>query len=149
MKIESGHIVILGAGESGVGTAILAKKMGWTIFVSDFGQINEKFKEALADLGVEWEEGSHTMEELLKADLVVKSPGIPDTAAAVIALTQAGIKVISEIEFTGYYNKAKTICITGSNGKMVSSSESCVTITLVIASPSKSQKKTSTGMCLN
>ncbi|MFT6503405.1 MAG: UDP-N-acetylmuramoylalanine--D-glutamate ligase [Crocinitomicaceae bacterium] len=117
MKIESGHIVILGAGESGVGAAVLAKKMGWTVFVSDFGSINEKFKEAIIDLGVKWEEGMHTMEELLKADLVVKSPGIPNTAAPMKALKEAGVKVVSEIEFAGFYNEAKTICITGSNGK--------------------------------
>tara|TARA_B110000902_G_scaffold43823_3_gene48660 strand:+ start:44057 stop:45424 length:1368 start_codon:yes stop_codon:yes gene_type:complete len=117
MKIESGHIVILGAGDSGVGAAVLAKKMGWTVFVSDFGSINEKFKAAIIHLGVKWEEGMHTMEELLKADLVVKSPGIPNTAAPVKALKEAGIKVVSEIEFAGFYNEAKTICITGSNGK--------------------------------
>lgn len=117
MKIKAGHIVILGAGESGVGTAILAKKMGWTVFVTDFGQINEKFKEALVELNVQWEEGKHTMEDLLKANLVVKSPGIPETATEIIALKEAGIKVVSEIEFAGYYNTAKTICITGSNGK--------------------------------
>jgi UDP-N-acetylmuramoylalanine--D-glutamate ligase len=117
LKIESGHIVILGAGESGVGAAILAKKMGWTVFVSDFGSINEKFKESIVDLGVKWEEGTHTMEELLKADLVVKSPGIPDTAPPIKALKEADIKVVSEIEFAGFYNEAKTICITGSNGK--------------------------------
>lgn len=117
MKIESGHIVILGAGESGVGTAILAKKMDWTVFVSDFGQINEKFKDALVELNLKWEEGTHTMEELLKADIVVKSPGIPETAPPIKALKEAGIKVVSEIEFAGYYNTAKTICITGSNGK--------------------------------
>ncbi|MFT6981618.1 MAG: UDP-N-acetylmuramoylalanine--D-glutamate ligase [Crocinitomicaceae bacterium] len=117
MKIKSGHIVILGAGESGVGAAVLAKKMGWSVFVSDFGSINEKFKEAIIDLGVKWEEGMHTMEELLKADLVVKSPGIPNTAAPIKALKEAGVKVVSEIEFAGFYNEAKTICITGSNGK--------------------------------
>jgi len=117
MKIEPGHIVILGAGESGVGAAVLAKKMGWSVFVSDFGSINEKFKEAIIVLGVKWEEGMHTIEELLKADLVVKSPGIPNTAAPVKALKEAGIKVVSEIEFAGFYNEAKTICITGSNGK--------------------------------
>lgn len=117
MKIEAGHIVILGAGESGVGAAILAKKMGWTVFVSDFGSITEKFKEAIIELGVNWEEGTHTMEELLKADLVVKSPGMPNTAAPIKVLKEASIKVISEIEFAGFYNEAKTICITGSNGK--------------------------------
>jgi UDP-N-acetylmuramoylalanine--D-glutamate ligase len=109
--------VILGAGESGVGTAILAKKEGWNIFVSDFGAIKDKFKTALDELAVEWEEGAHTMERLLEADLVVKSPGIPPTASSIVAIKEKGIKVISEIEFAGYYTKAKTICITGSNGK--------------------------------
>ena len=109
--------MILGAGESGVGTAILAKKEGWNIFVSDFGAIKDKFKTALDELAVEWEEGAHTMERLLEADLVVKSPGIPPTASSIVAIKEKGIKVISEIEFAGYYTKAKTICITGSNGK--------------------------------
>lgn len=111
------NIVILGAGESGVGTAILAIKQGWDVFVSDFGSIKEKFKSALNDLNVEWEEGTHTMERILNADLVVKSPGIPNTAASIVAIKSKGIKVVSEIEFAGYYTKAKTICITGSNGK--------------------------------
>jgi len=109
--------VILGAGESGVGTAILAQKKGWNVFVSDFGSIKEKFKSALNELNVEWEEETHTMERLLSADLVVKSPGIPPTASSIIAIKESDIKVISEIEFAGYYSKAKTICITGSNGK--------------------------------
>lgn len=111
------HIVILGAGESGVGTAILAIKQGWNVFVSDFGVIKEKFKSALNDLNVEWEEGTHSMERILTADLVVKSPGIPNTALSIVAIKAKGIKVISEIEFAGYYTNAKTICITGSNGK--------------------------------
>ena len=109
--------MILGAGESGVGTAILAKKEGWNIFVSDFGAIKDKFKTALDELAVEWEEGTHSMERLLSADLVIKSPGIPPTASSIVAIKEKGIKVISEIEFAGYYTKAKTICITGSNGK--------------------------------
>lgn len=109
--------MILGAGESGVGTAILAKKEGWNVFVSDFGKIKDKFKSALDELAVEWEEGTHSMERLLSADLVVKSPGIPNTAPSIVALKEKGIKVISEIEFGGYYTNAKTICITGSNGK--------------------------------
>lgn len=109
--------MILGAGESGVGTAILAIKQGWNVFVSDFDAIKDKFKSALNDLNVEWEEGTHTMERILNADLVVKSPGIPNTAASIVAIKAKGIKVISEIEFAGYYTKAKTICITGSNGK--------------------------------
>lgn len=111
------HISILGAGESGIGTAILAKKQGWNVFVSDFGKINIKFKEALESLNMDWEEGQHSMEQILKSDLVVKSPGIPDTAKAIVDIKAKGIKVISEIEFAGYYNTAKTICITGSNGK--------------------------------
>ncbi|MEJ6584136.1 MAG: UDP-N-acetylmuramoyl-L-alanine--D-glutamate ligase [Crocinitomicaceae bacterium] len=111
------HIVILGAGESGVGTAILAIKQGWDVFVSDFGAIKEKFKTALNELDVEWEEGTHSMDRLLSADLVVKSPGIPGTASSIVAVKAKGIKVISEIEFASYYTNAKTICITGSNGK--------------------------------
>lgn len=107
----------MGAGESGIGTAILAKKQGWNVFVSDFGKINIKFKEALESLNMDWEEGQHSMEQILKSDLVVKSPGIPDTAKAIVDIKAKGIKVISEIEFAGYYNTAKTICITGSNGK--------------------------------
>lgn len=107
----------MGAGESGIGTAILAKKQGWNVFVSDFGKINIKFKEALESLSMDWEEGQHSMDQILKSDLVVKSPGIPDTAKAIVDIKAKGIKVISEIEFAGYYNTAKTICITGSNGK--------------------------------
>ncbi len=111
------HIAILGAGESGVGTAILAKKEGWNVFVSDFGKIGADYKTTLDKLEVEWEEGTHSMDRILQADLVVKSPGIPDNAKNIIAIKEKGINVISEIEFAGYYNTAKTICITGSNGK--------------------------------
>jgi len=107
----------LGAGESGVGTAILAKKEGWTVFVSDFGKIKQEYKDALNNLDVEWEEGQHSMERILASELVVKSPGIPDNAKNIIRIKEKGIKIISEIEFAGYYNSAKTICITGSNGK--------------------------------
>ena len=107
----------MGAGESGIGTAILAKKHGWNVFVSDFGAINEKFKEALEELNVEWEEGKHNMDRILQSDLIVKSPGIPDTAKSIVQIKSKNIQVISEIEFAGYYNTAKTICITGSNGK--------------------------------
>ena len=117
MISKNQHIAILGAGESGVGTAILAKKEGWNVFVSDFGKISSEHKKTLDNLDVEWEEGSHSMERILDADLVVKSPGIPDNAKPIIAIKEKGIKVISEIEFAGYYNNAKTICITGSNGK--------------------------------
>lgn len=117
MKPTPGHIAILGAGESGVGTAILAKKQSWTVFVSDLGSVQEKFAAQLNDLGVEWERGKHSEDRILSADLIVKSPGIPDKAPLVAKAIEKGIPVISEIEFAGYYNTAKTICITGSNGK--------------------------------
>ncbi|MBI1836113.1 MAG: UDP-N-acetylmuramoyl-L-alanine--D-glutamate ligase [Flavobacteriia bacterium] len=110
-------ISILGAGESGVGAAILAKKQGWDVFVSDFGSIKEEFKNELSENGFNWEEGQHSEEIILNSDLVIKSPGIPDKAPIIKKLKEKGIKIISEIEFGGYYTNAKTICITGSNGK--------------------------------
>ncbi|MCJ8291759.1 MAG: UDP-N-acetylmuramoyl-L-alanine--D-glutamate ligase [Flavobacteriales bacterium] len=117
MSTVKRHITILGAGESGVGAAILAKKMGWNVFVSDFGKVKPSFATELDDLGVKWEQGQHSMDEVLKAELVIKSPGIPDTVPVIKSIKGKGIKVVSEIEFAGYYSKAKTICITGSNGK--------------------------------
>ncbi len=111
------QIAILGAGESGVGAAILAKKMGWNVFVSDFGAIKDEFKTELTENGFEWEEGKHSEERILNADLVIKSPGIPDKAPLIKKLREKGVKIISEIEFGGYYSNAKTIAITGSNGK--------------------------------
>lgn len=117
MEGKNKHIAILGAGESGVGAAILAKKMGWNVFVSDFGTIKEEFKIELNERGFEWEEGKHSEERILNADLIIKSPGIPEKAPLIVKLREKGIKIISEIEFGGYYSKAKTICITGSNGK--------------------------------
>lgn len=111
------HIAILGAGESGVGAAILAKKMGWNVFVSDYGAIKDEFKTELTENGFEWEEGKHSEERILNADLVIKSPGIPDKAPLIKKLREKGVKIISEIEFGGYYSNAKTIAITGSNGK--------------------------------
>ena len=111
------HIAILGAGESGLGAAILAHKMEWNVFVSDAGKIKEEFRLDLNNLGVEWEEGRHDEERILNADLVVKSPGIPNTIPLIIALRNRSIPVVSEIEFAGYYSKGKKICITGSNGK--------------------------------
>jgi UDP-N-acetylmuramoylalanine--D-glutamate ligase len=111
------YLVILGAGESGVGAAYLGKRKGWTVFVSDKGSISEEHQNELNTLAVAWEQGQHTEEKILKADLVVKSPGIPDTAPLIVQLRANGVKIISEIEFAGYYNTAKTICITGSNGK--------------------------------
>ncbi|MFZ9028796.1 MAG: UDP-N-acetylmuramoyl-L-alanine--D-glutamate ligase [Crocinitomicaceae bacterium] len=115
------HIAILGAGESGIGAAILAVQKGWTVFVSDFGTIPEKYKEVLEEKGFEWEEGEHTESRILTADLVVKSPGIPETAPLIKKLHEAGVKVVSEIEFAGYYTDAFKICITGSNGKTTTS----------------------------
>ena len=117
MTNKQRHIAILGAGESGVGAAILAKAQDWNVFVSDLGKIAPEFTKALKKLGVDFESGKHTEEVILRSDLVVKSPGIPDSAPIIKAISKAGIPVISEIEFAGYYNTAKTICITGSNGK--------------------------------
>jgi UDP-N-acetylmuramoylalanine--D-glutamate ligase len=117
MQGEGKYLVILGAGESGVGTAILGKKYGWNVFVSDFGVISPEYKEELNQYEIAWEEGKHSLELLHNADIVVKSPGIPDTVAVVKQFTERNIPVISEIEFAGYYNTAKTVCITGSNGK--------------------------------
>lgn len=117
MTGDGKNLVILGAGESGVGAAVLGLKQGWNVFVSDFGAVKPEFQQELTGYGVEWEEKQHTMERILAADIVVKSPGIPDKAAVIQQLKEKGIKVISEIEFAGYYNTARTVCITGSNGK--------------------------------
>jgi UDP-N-acetylmuramoylalanine--D-glutamate ligase len=110
-------VVILGAGESGVGSAILAQKQGYAVFVSDQGKVKDKYREILVSRNIEWEEGRHTEKKILQADIVVKSPGIPDQAALVQTVKSLGIPVISEIEFAGRFTRAKTICITGSNGK--------------------------------
>lgn len=114
---EQQKIVILGAGESGVGSAILALKQGFEVFVSDFGAIADKYKSQLSARGIRFEELQHTEEEILSAHEVIKSPGIPDKAPIVKKIIEKGIRIVSEIEFAGRYNKAKTICITGSNGK--------------------------------
>ncbi|MCW3104550.1 MAG: UDP-N-acetylmuramoylalanine--D-glutamate ligase [Bacteroidetes bacterium] len=111
------RLVILGGGESGVGTAVLAQKNGYEVFLSDKGKLKDKYKEVLLKYGIEWEEEKHTEALVLNADEVVKSPGIPDKAELVKALHAKGTPVISEIEFAGRYTKAKKICITGSNGK--------------------------------
>ncbi len=111
------RLVILGGGESGVGTAILGQKKGFEVFVSDMGQIKEKYKDVLIQYGLDWEEGGHTEEKILNASLVMKSPGIPDKAPLVQKLIAKGIPVISEIEFASRYTEATLIGITGSNGK--------------------------------
>jgi UDP-N-acetylmuramoylalanine--D-glutamate ligase len=110
-------VVILGAGESGVGAAILAKLKGATVFVSDFGSIKPSFQQELNDYSIEWEQGNHTMDRVLDATLIIKSPGIPEKSPIMKAVRAKGIKVISEIEFAGYFTNAKKVCITGSNGK--------------------------------
>lgn len=116
------RIVILGAGESGAGAAVLAKKLGFDVFVSDFGNISEKYKKLLDEYGISWEEKQHTENLILNAQEVIKSPGIPNNAPMVKKVLEAGIPIISEIEFAGRYTKAKMICITGSNGKTTTTS---------------------------
>lgn len=111
------RLVILGGGESGVGTAILGKKKGYDVFVSDFGKIKNNYREVLTINDIKWEDETHTEKKILNADVVMKSPGIPDKSDIVKKLHKAGIPVISEIEFASKYTKAKTIGITGSNGK--------------------------------
>lgn len=111
------RIVILGGGESGVGTAILAKKQGFEVFVSDFGEIKPKYKQILIDNNIDWEENTHTEKLILNADLVMKSPGIPDKSPIVKHLIQQNTTIISEIEFAATYTNAVIIGITGSNGK--------------------------------
>ncbi len=110
-------IVILGAGESGAGSAVLAKNHGFSVFVSDMGEIKEKYREILRKNNIEFEEGKHSVDIILSADEVIKSPGIPDKAPVIVRLHEKGIPVISEIEFAGRYAKGMKICITGSNGK--------------------------------
>ena len=111
------RLVILGGGESGVGTAILGKKKGYDVFVSDFGKIKEKYKEVLNHNEIQWEEEKHSEDKILNADVVMKSPGIPEKSPIVKKLIEKGIPVISEIEFAAPFTKAITIGITGSNGK--------------------------------
>lgn len=111
------RIVVLGAGESGVGSAILAQKQGFDVFVSDMSPIKEKYVVELNQYNIAWEQGQHTEELILNADEVIKSPGIPEKAPIIKALRAKGINIISEIEFAGRYSKSKMVCITGSNGK--------------------------------
>ncbi len=111
------RLVILGGGESGVGTAVLAKKKGYDVFLSDKGKLKDNYKNVLSNNGIEWEEEKHTEELIFNATEVVKSPGIPDKAELIKKIAQKNIPIISEIEFAGRYTNAKKICITGSNGK--------------------------------
>ena len=117
------RIVVLGGGISGYGSAILAKKVGAEVFLSDAGKISDLYRTRLEQWGVEYEQGGHSMERILSATEVIKSPGIPDKAPVVVAIRERGIPVISEMEFAArYMGNAKTICITGSNGKTTTTS---------------------------
>ena len=111
------RLVILGGGESGVGAAILGKDKGMDVFLSDMGAIKPEYRETLVRESIQFEEGKHTPELILNADIVVKSPGIPPYAPMVKQISEKGIPVLSEIEFAGRYTDAKMVCITGSNGK--------------------------------
>ena len=119
---EKRRIVILGAGESGAGAAVLAKKEGYDVFVSDMSKIKPKYKQLLDDHGIEWEEERHSEERILAADEIIKSPGIPQKASIILKVKEKGINIISEIEFAGRYTNSKMICITGSNGKTTTTS---------------------------
>ncbi|MCM8567875.1 UDP-N-acetylmuramoyl-L-alanine--D-glutamate ligase [Gramella jeungdoensis] len=110
-------IMILGGGESGIGTAILAKKNGYEVFLSDKGKIKDKYKEVLRHIEIEWEDEQHTESEIFDADVVMKSPGIPDTVPMIVELRKKGIPVVSEIEFASWFSEVPVIGITGSNGK--------------------------------
>ena len=116
------RIVILGAGESGAGAAVLAKKKGFDVFVSDMSLIKDKYKSLLNTHGITWEEGHHTEEKILDADEIIKSPGIPKEAPMIQKLMAQGTHIISEIEFAGRYTHSKMVCITGSNGKTTTTS---------------------------
>ena len=111
------EIVILGAGESGTGAAVLAKKKGYNVFVSDKGKVNQKFKNVLSQFEINYEEEKHTESKILNASEIIKSPGISDSVSIIKAIKSKGISVISEIEFASRYTDAKMVCISGSNGK--------------------------------
>lgn len=116
------RIVVLGGGESGWGAAVLAQKKGFDVFLSDFGNIDDKYKKLLDEYSIPWEEGHHTEDLILNADEVIKSPGIPNKAPIVSKIKALGTHIISEIEFAGRYTNAKMVCITGSNGKTTTTS---------------------------
>lgn len=116
------RIVVLGGGESGVGSAVLAKVKGFDVFLSDMGNISEEYRSILQEWSIPFEQGKHSEDLILNADEVIKSPGIPSTAPMVRKISEKGIGVISEIEFAGRYDSAKKVCITGSNGKTTTTS---------------------------
>lgn len=115
-------LVILGGGESGYGAAVLGMKLGMDVLLSDSGKLKDSYRKLLEENGIPFEEGGHSVEKIMGADIVVKSPGIPDTAPLVVALREKGIPVMSEIEFAGRHTNARMICITGSNGKTTTTS---------------------------
>lgn len=115
-------IAILGGGESGVGSAILAQAKGYEVFLSDFGTIKDKYRAMLNEHNIDWEDNGHTESKILNADEIIKSPGIPDEAPIVQKIIERNITVLSEIEFAARFTKAKMICITGSNGKTTTTS---------------------------
>ena len=120
--MKMSKITILGAGESGTGAAILAKKQGFQVFLSDKGKIQDKYKDVLKNIEVEWEENQHTESKIFEATEVIKSPGIPDKTPLIVKLKEKGVNVISEIEFAGRYTSATIVGITGSNGKTTTAS---------------------------
>ncbi len=122
LHIMNYELIILGGGESGVGSAILAQKKGFNVFLSDGGMLKDEHKQTLIDYHIPFEEGGHSEERILQAKEVVKSPGIPDTAPIMRKIIAKGIHVISEIEFAGRYTRSKMICVTGSNGKTTTTS---------------------------
>src|SRR5690606_6839254 len=116
------NLVILGGGESGVGAALLGKKQGFRVFLSDKGKLKAEYREKLSDNGIEFEEEKHSESKILNADIVVKSPGIPGKAEIILKLKEKHIPIVSEIEFASRYTNAKIIAITGSNGKTTTTS---------------------------
>ncbi|NNE33513.1 MAG: UDP-N-acetylmuramoyl-L-alanine--D-glutamate ligase, partial [Winogradskyella sp.] len=110
-------LVILGGGESGVGTALLGKAKGYQVFVSDKGEIKKKYKDVLLNNDIDFEDNHHTASKILNADIIMKSPGIPDKLPLIKQLREANIKVVSEIEFASQFTEATLVAITGSNGK--------------------------------
>ena len=115
--ISEKEITVLGAAKSGIGAAVLAKKEGLNVFVSDYGEIKQEYKQLLNSLNIDWEENGHSQNRILKSVEVVKSPGISNDVKIIKDLITNNIPVISEIEFAGRYSKGKKICVTGSNGK--------------------------------
>lgn len=114
-------VAVIGAGESGIGAALLAKSRGIEVFVSDFGSIDDKYKKELLDNDIHFEEGGHDIERLLSTDLVIKSPGVPNHASVIGRLKESGVKIISEIEFGFLFYEGFTLAVTGSNGKTTAS----------------------------